>query len=62
MQIDKAYADCCAKHRVINLPVFANISEHRLVLANYRLNSGLCESLGLYLQSSVCRLNQDFML
>lgn len=32
------------------------------MLVNYRLNTGLCESLGQYLQSSVRRLNQDFML
>ena len=60
--INNSFSESCLRKNVIDVPVFARVSDNHLALSNYRLNKGLCESLGSYLKSSVIRLDQSFVL
>lgn len=61
-EINNSFSESCLRKNIIDVPVFARVSGNQLVLGNYRLNKGLCESLGSYLKSSVIRLDQSFIL
>lgn len=50
------------REKVSQVPIFARVANRQLVLANYPLNSGICLAMGTYLQLSVRRVNQSFIL
>ena len=44
------------------MPVLSKIKDNVLSLSGYRLSSGICKALGVYLAESNWRIDKSFML
>ena len=63
MLINNEYSKLCIKEEnVQDLPIFAKIKDNELSLTNYRLNSGVCRALGVYLAESNWRIDKSYLL
>lgn len=45
-----------------DLPIFTRIKDNVLTLTGYKLNSGVCKALGIYLAESNWRIDKSFLL